>query len=278
MKKVIAVFDSLKFTVSTSEYAIYMAELMKAHLVGVFLEDVSYTSYKIFELVDSEGGAVKKQEGLDMKDESTRKHSVEIFEAACRKAKLNYSVHHDRHYAIDELLHESIYSDLLIINSGETFSHYEEKIPTHFIQHVLAESHCPVLIVPEKYKPFEKVLLLYDGSVSSVYSIKMFSYVFRSLENLPVEVLSVKNQNESLNLPDNKLMKEFMKRHCPKATYTILKGEASAEILSYLFSENQDVLVVAGAYSRSAISRLLDESMADKISKNFNLPMFIAHD
>jgi nucleotide-binding universal stress UspA family protein len=74
-------------------------------------------------------------------------------------------------------------------------------------------------------------------------------------------------------------MKEFMKRHySPNVEYTVLKGEASSEIVSYLKGQHQNLLAVLGAYSRSAVSRLIDESMADTLMKNVHLPLFIAHD
>jgi nucleotide-binding universal stress UspA family protein len=279
MKKIIAAFDGLKFSNSTKEYAIHLASLSNAHLVGVFLEDISYTSYKIYELVDTDGFSFKKQTHLDEKDDQTRKRSVKSFEAACQKAGINYTVHHDKQYAIDELLHESIYSDVLIIDSNETFIHYEEKAPARFIQHTLAKAHCPVMVVPDKYKDIEKIILLYDGTPSSVYAIKMFSYIFQALKNLPVEVVSVKTPNESLHLADNKLMKEFMKRHYPQnVEYILLKGDPSSEILSYLKGQDKNLLTILGAYSRSLVSRLIDESMADTLIKNVHVPLFIAHD
>lgn len=278
MKKIIAAFDGLKFSNSTKDYAIHLAKISNAHLVGVFLEDISYTSYKIYELVDIESTSTKKQSELNKKDEETRYNAVKIFENACEKEGLNYTVHRDKHYAIDELIHESIYSDVLIINSNETLIHYEEKTPTRFIQHTLAKAHCPVIVVPDKYKTIEKIVLLYDGTSSSVYAIKMFSYIFPSLTGLPVEVVSVKNQNQSLHLTDNTLMKELMKRdYAKKIEYTVLKGEAPSEILSYIKAQHQNLLLVLGAYSRSGVSRLIDESMADILMKNIHVPLFIAH-
>ena len=49
MKKIIAAFDGLKFSVSTRDYAIQISQTNDAHLVGVFLDD--HTSYKIYDLI-----------------------------------------------------------------------------------------------------------------------------------------------------------------------------------------------------------------------------------
>lgn len=56
MKKIIAVFDGLKFSNSTRDYAIQMASENNAHLVGLFLDDPFYQSYKVYDLIGEDGG------------------------------------------------------------------------------------------------------------------------------------------------------------------------------------------------------------------------------
>jgi hypothetical protein len=190
---------------------------------------------------------------------------------------LNYTVHHDRSIALHELLHESIYADLMIIENKETLMHYEETIPTRFIKDLLSEIQCPVLVVPAKYKPLDKLVLLYDGQPSSVYAIKTFSYLFPELKYLETEVLSVRESGRNRHVPDNRLMKEFMKRHFPQAYYTVLNGYADVEITENLKAQKNNLLVVLGAYKRSRVSRWFRESMADILMAEINFPLFIAH-
>jgi nucleotide-binding universal stress UspA family protein len=278
MKKIIAAIDGLKFSESTTGYAVQATKLANAHLVGIFLDDFTYHSYKIYELIDTEGAITEaKRDKLEQKDEKARMQSVAEFEKACRQAGVNYTLHHDRSIAIQELLHESIYADLLVIDSKETLTHYEEKIPTRFIRDLLSNVQCPVLVVPQQFNAIEKVLLLYDGEPSSVYAIKMLSYTFPSISQLPMEVLSVKARKETLHVPDNRLMKEFMKRHFPEAQFTVLKGEPETEIVNYLEEQNSDVLVVLGAYQRGMVSRWFRASMADLLMQGIKVPLFIAH-
>jgi len=72
-------------------------------------------------------------------------------------------------------------------------------------------------------------------------------------------------------------MKEFMKRHFPKAEYKVMKGWAEDAIVKYLKQEKQNALVVLGAYRRGTVSRWFRESMADILMKETKLPLFIAH-
>ena len=190
---------------------------------------------------------------------------------------MSYSVHHDRDTAIHELLHESIYADLLIVNSSETLTAYTEKIPSEFIGDLLSHVQCPVLIVPQRFKPIEKLVLLYDGEPTSVHAIKMFSYMLASLKQTPTEVISVKDGNQTRIIPDKKLMKEFMKRHFPNAVYSVFKGLPEMAIVDHLKKQKENSLVILGAYRRSTVSRWFRASMADVLMRDLKLPLFIAH-
>jgi len=211
------------------------------------------------------------------KDKALRAAAAKKFETACRESGLEYTVHHDRNIAIHDLKHESIYADLLIINSRETLTHYTEKVPTRFIRDLLGDAQCPVLIIPEQYKPIQKLILLYNGEPSSVHAIKMFSYLLPQLKHLDAEVISVNPEDSSLPMPDKTLMKEFMKWHYPNAKYTVMRGWAEEEITKYLKKTHENCLVVLGAYRRGAVSRWFHESMADILMKEVELPLFIAH-
>lgn len=278
MKKIIAAFDGLKYSTNTRDYAIALAKQTHTHLVGVFLDDPIYTSYKIYDLIDEKNGvSEQKLKKLEEKDRLTRMAAAADFENACQKEGLQFSIHHDKHIAIHDLKHESIYADLLIIDAGETLTHHEEETPTRFIRDLLSDTQCPVLLVQKKFSPINKIILLYDGAPSSVYAVKMFSYLLPQLKDCETEVISVNPAQGDLHVPDNLLMKEFMKRHFPKAAYTIKKGLPEIEIVNYLKEHKENALIVLGAYRRGNLSRWFRESMADVLMKEIKQPLFIAH-
>ncbi len=277
MKKIIAAFDGLQLSESIIPYAVGCAQKSNAHLVGISLEDFSRHGYKFADLVDEQETIDKKVKKLSERDTHKRKFAVKTFNEACAEAGITCAIHHDKNFAIQELLHESIYADLLLIDVTETLTNFPKKPPTRFIRELLESVQCPVLLVPPKYKPIEKITFLYDGEPSSVSAIRMFSYMSDLFDNLPVEVITVKNQLQNLHVPDNKLIKEFMKRHFPVAKYTVLKGHAETEIITYLKTQKVNTMVVCGAYQRGMVSRWFRASMADVIMERLNLPLFIAH-
>ena len=278
MKKIVAAFDGLKFSQSTCDYAIELAKINNTHLVGLFLEDLAYHSYKIYELITEDGGGLDtKRRHLDKRDEKTRAAAVSTFEKECKKANLEYTIHKDRNIAIQELLKESIFADLVIIDNGETLAHHPENIPTRFIHDLLTDIQCPVILVPHEFKPIDKLILLYDGEASSVHAIKMLSYTIPEFKIFPTELVTVSPTRQTVQLPESRLMKEFMKDHFPAANFISRIGTVDIEIVNYLKSQQGHPLVVLGAYHRSKFSRWLRASMGDILMKESKFPLFIAH-
>ena len=276
-KKIIAVFDGFRFSQSTLDYAIQLTKEADAFLVGVFLDESIYRSYNVSQVLNSYKNAEQVMEKMDKIDQEKRDQSVKIFQQACGQANVHHTFHRNTDIAIQELKQESIFADLMIINDNETFNRFEEKPPTTFIRDLLSDVQCPVLVVPDTYKEIDKITLLYDGGPSSVFAIKMFSYIFNGMENIPVEVFSVKEKNKGNHLPNNKLVREFIKRHFPKAKFIVMKGDAEEQIPGYLRNHKGNEMVVLGAYRRSEISRWFKTSMADILMKELETPLFIAH-
>lgn len=275
MKKIIAAFDGLKYSESTETYALNIAEQTGALLVGVFLEDFTYHSYKLFDMVGSQGVSQEKVKQLMSEDKAKRRQAVQKFKTSSEERKIKFSIHTDKSVALQELLKETIYCDLLVICVDETLTHYPEEPPTLFIRDLLADVQCPVLLVPTQFKPMGKIVLLYDGEPSSVYASKVFSYMFPWCMDFETEVVMVRTEKNP-HLPDYDLIKEFIRCHFPKSSFIMLEGDPELEITNYL-KTSENALVVLGAYRRSMVSRWFNPSMADALMKNIELPFFIAH-
>lgn len=277
MNKIIAAIDGLKPSSGTQKYAVELARQNQAHLVGVFLDDFTYTSYKIYDLIKSDAGLIgSEKKKLDHKDAKTRAQSSSKFEATCQEAGISYTVHHDKGYAIQELLHESTFADLLIIDSRETLKHYPERSPTDFIRDLLPKVQCPVLVVPHMYKPVQQLIYLYDGEPTSVHAIKMFNYILPAMAGYKLKVVYGNWIGVGNHMPDNQLLKELLKRHYESVEHIVLKGDPETEILNYLGNQIETPLVILGAYQRNMMSRLFKPTLANALMKELRVPLFIS--
>lgn len=275
MKKIIAAFDGLKFSESTAQYAIDIAKNYDGKLFGIFLEDFTYHNYGIMDLVGEEAIEQRAAE-LSKQDARERELSVQTFKKMCESEGLVYAIHRDRNIAIREIISETRFADMIVIQTDETLNHFSEKAPTGFITTLLEKTECPVLLVPPEYKKIERVVFLYDGKVSSVFALKQFSYVLPGLDDVPAELVFVKEKSDQ-HLPDAAHMKEWLKLNYSDLKYTTISGDPDKEIIHYLQKHAPGTMVVLGAYQRGSISRMLHQSMADKIIHALQMPLFISH-
>jgi nucleotide-binding universal stress UspA family protein len=277
MKKIIAAFDGLRFSEGTLEEAIRLARYHNAHLVGVFLHEFTARGFVVYEALVGQTGDTKQLfEKLKKEDIATYQASVDTFEAACQTEGIPYSIHKDKRSARMELIHESIFADLLIIDPEETFSYIEEEMPGWFMKSILHEAHCPVWLIAKKPAPLERLVFLYDGSASSMQAIKMFTYLFPDMAGKQVLVLSAKSGTLNLHTPDNKLIHEWIKRHYTHTDYKVIQGEEE-DLVRLCGDLGPEALIVAGAYDRNRVSNWLRPSLADNLMRDLKAPLFITH-
>ena len=276
MKKIIAAFDGLKYSESTASYAIDLAGKYGGKIFGVFLEDFTYHSYSIADLAADDFPEHHAAQ-LNKMDAEVRENAVKHFASECEEQGLIYSIHRDKNIAIRELIHETRFADLVVIQNNESLNHYPDNVPSTFIGTLLEKTECPVILAPPAFKKIEKVIFLYDGRPSSIFAIKQFTYLFREHNDITIELLCVNDEPKMNGLPDGYYLREWLKLYYTEVKYTTINGDPTNEVITFLNEQTSNCLVVLGAYERGSISRMFHKSMADSIVMNIDIPLFISH-
>lgn len=276
MKKILVAFDGLKYSDSAVEYAVDIAKDDDALLVGVFLHDMSYLAISY---TYRWGSPLTNVWEMDYKpdpaDEEKIKTNVAIFSAKCKEMGVRFKVHIDRGVPVEELLQESAYADLMIIDARLAFRNMtDDEMSAQFIE-MLTEVQCPVLVTPSKFEKIDNIILTYDGSPSSTYAIRMYSYIFPEWRNFPTRMVTVKSEDVKLTEKHN--IHDLLLEHFPSVETDILTGNPRKELLDYLKKTTNNTLVVMGAYGRPAISMLFKKSLANSIIRDVMVPVLIAH-
>lgn len=275
MNKILAAFDGTKYSEGASKYAIEIARATNSLLVGVFIQDMRYINFTYAYASDQPFIDFNSIEANQQGEKDKMELNIKLFQEACNAKGVKHKVHQDKGVPLQELLNESTYSDLIIIDSHTSFFSLGDKNPSPFLKEFLTDSHCPVLIVPHHYSFFDKVVLCYDGTPHSVYAAKMFSYLFPEMDDLDTTVLSI-NENSSNHLKDGSNFKDLVHIRYKEANYEVLNGDTEKELVKYLKDRAGNSIIVMGAYGRSALSRLFHQSLSNKVIE-LNFPVFITH-
>lgn len=120
-----------------------------------------------------------------------------------------------------------------------------------------------------------EVFFTSNGSYSSMYAIRQFTYLFPHFWDKKVTVLYV-TENEDEAAKHKRNIKEYFQHHYTNVEFKILMGSPSAAILSHP-SKQKDCMVTFGAYGRNRFSQFFKKNKADKILKISDIPVFITH-
>ena len=270
--------DATQINTSALDFACHIAGLAHSKLTGIFLENVQEQIFSAAPYMygDTFSRFVVEKPATEREQLNNQcENNIRLFKEACAKKNIACNVHRDRGVPVDEIIHESRFADLLILDAKTSFGAQNTSAPTDFAKKVLASAECPVLIAPGNFKGIEEVLFTYDGSASSVFAIKQFSYLFPGLDEKTVTLLQVSEADNAV-VEDRLKIAEWLKSHFSAINIMTLNGKVKNALFGYLL-DKKNTIVVMGAYGRSTVSQFFKSSSADPIIGTINLPVFITH-
>lgn len=263
MEKILLAMDANKPDKNALEFACYLARLTKSKLTGVFLENMVLAG-------TAPTGHLTETTSKDWIENNSR-----WFNEKCINEETRHEFHSDHGIPVKELVAESRYADLIVVDSETSFNKIYEGSPTKFVKEFLHESECPVVIAPEGFDGIDEIVLAYDGSSSSVFAIKQFTYLFPQLANKKISIVQVSNDGRWKEEEKDKFTC-WLKNHYADLHFIALKGETDTALFDFLL-RRKNIFLVMGAYGRSDVSQLLKHSRAELIIKAITQPIFIAH-
>lgn len=279
MEKILLALDPTQAGSQAFDFACYLGVLTNSKVTGVFLGSPEAGEKLVLHdsLYDTANSSFKQDSGREEfheKKETIMKY-VLSFTEACDRRGVRHSVHIASGEPVKEIVHQSRYADLLVLDPGISFGKRFEGMPSSFVKEILREAECPVVIAPESFEDIEEIVFTYDGSKSAMFAIKQFCYLFPKLDDKKVILLQVDNGVHCL-AEDSQHLKEWVSSHYSSIGFQTLQGDSKTELLTLLL-QKKNAFIVMGAYSRNALSQFFHSSHADILIQTLNRAFFVAH-
>jgi len=279
MEKILLAVDAINPDTQALDFACYLGALTRSKVTGVFLGNLEDDERLVFQdaVYDSGHSSLKSDKGSKdyLKKNEILKKNIAGFNDACDRRSARHSVHIAGGDPAKEIIRESRYADILVVDADTSFRKKFEGTPSTFVKDVLSDVECPVIIAPESFEGIEEIVFTYDGSKSSMFAIKQFCYLFPKLDDKKVTLLQVDEEN-LCSAEEREHLKEWISSHYSSIGFETLKGDAKTALLSSLLKK-KNVFIVMGAYGRNTLSRFFQGSHADILIKTLNRAIFIAH-
>lgn len=278
MEKILLAIDAINLNKNALEFACFLGRLTKSKVTGVFLENLEAEERPVLKQLT--GRAYVNWEVDERSVEHLAKmnlieENITFFKEGCIKREVNYALHFDRGVPAHDLIKESRFADVLVIDAETSFSKRYDGTPSEFVRDILKKAECPVIVAPENFEAIDEIIFTYNGSASCLFAIKQFTYLFPQLSNKKVSILQV-NEAGEWHDPDKYKLKEWLTDHYTNLHFEAQKGNTDTILYDYLF-KRENMFLVMGAYGRNSLSQFFKSSHADIVIKTVSQPIFIAH-
>ena len=269
MNKVLLILDGTHVPSYLLDAATRIGGAANYHLHALFLNkeptglQYDYFFPNDYSLVENPlTGKSIEQENKDIIDAN-----IQTFKDTCELAGVSYTIDERKDYSLGELLQLTAFCDLVLADAKSTFYEY-------LLTDLLTDAHCPILLTKQTLSAPEKIVLAYDGSLSSIYAMKMFTYLFPQWKDVPLQVVYI-SEGGNRSLPKEAQIRSWLILHYTTIEEHVLTGNRLQALAGFINTDETRKIVIMGAYGKKGVSRLFHKSISEAVTDSSNAAAFI---
>ncbi len=234
---------------------------------------VLLTALTIPQIVPIENWAAYSAATIGTLHDTSVETNIKLLHKKCLDNHISYTIQQgSTQPGLPQIVKETRFADLLIA-SDKTFYEEDGYTVAQSLRYVLQNAECPVLVVPDNMRVPEQLMFAYDGSESSMFAIKQFSYLFPELKNL--NAVLVHMSKDGVDIPYKDHIERWLKGYFPRCSLVTVNYDAA----QYFGAEANPypTLIVTGSFGRTPLSQWFHPSFADKLISEYKLLLFSDH-
>lgn len=272
MKKILVILNAGHIPQHVISSAIVIARKTSSFIHAVFLNDLKTTPEFSYPFPNDLAltGTNMTGEPAKLVNRKLIESELKVFKDECAHAGLACSCEIDETISVQHLLQISSFSDLIIADGSSSSDEFT-------IKDILIGAHAPVLLVSKEVAPPENIILCYDGKPSSIYAIKMFSYLFPEWTSLPTKLVHVSSK-ASTQIPHESHFQSWLNQRFRQFEKVTLHGDTQEQIVRFIRPNSEASIVVMGSFGENTLSRIFHKSLSNAVLAHTNASLFITHE
>jgi nucleotide-binding universal stress UspA family protein len=280
IKRILVALDPGVDTQVATRYGIDLARSHDAEVTGLTVVDLKSIGKQ------AQGGGIgslyfaEQVEARLTAEARTKAEELKAaFSASTRAAGVYAGVLMLEGAPVDEIARVVNAYDLLVVGKHPHFFYSHPEELTRTLVEVARRTIGPLLVVGDVYRPVERVLVAYDGSLHAGRALHSYAHLQPFGRALPTTVLHV--YEDAQDEPDSVVLVQqalvYLRAHGLEAHPASVQGEhPETQILDYLRQHQVDLLVM-GAHGVSRIEQLLTGSMTQALLEQSPTLLFMDH-
>lgn len=277
IRSILACIDGSPFSDAAADYAIHLAKLLKARLLGLHVLDL-----RLFEgpLLADLSGAIGAQPYSDQigrfRELLTRRGEAvtSAFSDRGKAAGLQPECFIRTGHPPRTILQEEHRAELVVLGQKGEHADIIGEMTGSTVERVMRHSIRPCLVTPAAFQPISRILAAFDGSAHAGQALREAAELALAID-IELVVLTVGENHHTAQADEvSQAARDLLKPHGVKASFITMQGKTSAAILETARTERCG-LVALGAYGHSRIRELVLGSTTTYVVSRAHVPVLI---
>ena len=268
--------DGSDYSTTACAYGIYLAKILKAHLIGLYVVDIKITRGPLFHTMPGLFDLSPYQEFTPFIESGLEERGTSIleeFRKQCEQAGIRPDLRKVTGLVDETIIDIGKEADWIILaQRGEHFPLTGGGLLGSTSESVVRKSGKPVMITPLRFREITRLGLAYDGSPVSNNALHYAARLSHET-NRPLSIVSVvKDDRHAVDIKTR--INALLSSYDLDTTTTIRQGKDEEEILKHTTETPVDLLVM-GAYGRSRLRELILGSTTSYVIRNTTIPVLM---
>ena len=272
--RILTPLDKSAYTKSAVRYTCEIAKKFNAEVAGMVVLDTPEIDNSIGPIAP---GGVKLAERLESKKLSEAQTYIDTLlndiAAECEKEGISHIEEEFQGNPSTGIIEESNFYDLVIMGLRTNYHFETDGNHEDTLDKVLNHTITPILAVPENYQPIKNVLIVCDGTLSSVRALQRFAHLAEN-ENYSITLLMHSKEDEFAEYYLNNAEKYLNAYSIDNVTKRWTK-DSVLDVIENEYINNTD-LIVTGLKSHKSLKEFLLGSVAFSLIMDGRKALFLA--
>ena len=276
VRSILVALDGSQHAESALQYALWMAERLRARVTGLHVIDIVSIEGSFFHDVSGSLGfepyldfSSKMREALQERGQVL----LEAFSARCRERGIPCDTALPVGIIANEICDQARTADLIVVGHRGVNEQFSTGLLGATTESVARKSPKPVLVTPVEFRELRRPLLAYDGSQRAAAAMHAAAEVSSAL-GLPLAVVHVARESTEADRALDEA-RRYLQSYDLEVTYRALSGPPHQRIVDVLRDGRFDLLFI-GAYGHSRIIEMVLGSTTEYVLRNSGAPVFLA--
>ena len=263
---------------AATQYAVWLAGRLRSRLIAIHVTDIRILEGPLLADVAGAVGAQPYPAMLAQVKEFQTGRATEILDAVtqtCREQNIPCETVHETGSLVHTLLDCEQRAELVVLGQRGEHAQWHGDMLGSLVERMVRGSTKPCLVVPEKSRIPQKLLIAHDGSIESTKALKLGLNLATTLKAGVTLVTACQNEQADLSARILQDAHDLALAHEIKPHAQLVHDNAENAILHEADTTAAD-LIVMGAYGRTRIREWILGSTTSHVLRKATVPVLLA--